>query len=139
MPGAAWVVEPGTVALKGTSVADNFDGTTLGAGWTPTPWGANPGSAAVSGGSLTVNNAHVNDGQPHGDYQPGKVLEFRATFGAMPFQHIGLGDTFSDAPWAMFSTGVGDADLPVGLYARTRNATAGVFNNTRLDTTVSTP
>ncbi len=88
----------------------------------------------MSGGSLTVNGAHVNDG--HGrtaTISLERCMEFRATFGAVPFQHIGLGDTFSDAPWAMFSTGVGDADLPVGLYARTRNATAGAFNNTRLD------
>ena len=126
IPASAWTVEPGSVALKGTSVADNFDGTTLGAPpvglhpWTVTSWDAMaPGSATVASGSLNVNGAHVNDDVAHGDYATGKVMEFRATFAAVPFQHIGLGDTFAEAPWAMFSTGNG-TDLPTGLYARTR-------------------
>jgi len=126
IPASAWTVEPGSVALKGTSVADNFDGTALGAPpvglhpWKPESWDPmNPGSWIVSGGTLTVNGAHVNDDVAHGDYATGKVMAFRATFGAVPFQNVGLGDTFFDAPWAMFSTGNG-TDLPTGLYARTR-------------------
>ena len=34
-----------------------------------------------------------------------QTLEFRATFGGDQYQHIGLGNTFGDGPWAMFSTG----------------------------------
>jgi hypothetical protein len=143
IPASAWTVEPGSVTLQGTSVADNFDGTaTLGttpqAGsppvglhpWTATSWPGGTGSATVSGGSLTVNGARVN-GDGAADYQTGKVLEFRATFGAVPSQNVGFGDTFDNAPWAMFSTGNG-TDLPAGLYARTRN-TAGAALDTRLD------
>lgn len=132
IPSSAWTVEPGSVALKGTSVADNFDGTaTLGStapsAYSPpvgNPWFAYPwdgtGSATVGGGSLTVNGARVSDDHGVGDYDPGKVLEFRATFAAAtPNQNIGLGNNFNEAPWAMFSTGNGDTTLPTGLYART--------------------
>jgi hypothetical protein len=123
IPGSAWTVEPGSVALKGGSVADNFDGTTLGPvvgnPWTVTPWDAT-GSATVGGGSLTVNGAHVNDNHGAGDYASGKVLEFRATFAAAtPSQNVGLGNTFNEAPWAMFGTG--GSGLATGLYARTRD------------------
>jgi hypothetical protein len=137
MPGSAWTVEPGSVALKGTSVADNFDAS-LGMPpvgihpWTVTQWDGTTGSATVGGGSVTANGVHVNDDREHGDYTAGKRLEFRATFGAVPFQHVGLGDTFSGAPWAMFSTG-NDTSLPPGLYARTLNL-AGTATDTRLDT-----
>jgi uncharacterized membrane protein YgcG len=127
IPANAWTVEPGSVALKGGSVADNFDGTTLGQPpvapdnhpWTVTQWDGATGTATVGGGSVTVNGVHVNDNVAHGDYATGKVMEFRATFAAAPSQNIGLGDTFNEAPWAMFSTGNG-TDLPTGLYARTR-------------------
>jgi uncharacterized membrane protein YgcG len=125
VPDSAWIVEPGSVALKGTSVADNFDGTTLGPvvgnPWTVTSWDmVNPGSATPSGGILTVNGAHVNDNHGAGDYAFGKVLEFRATFApATPSQNVGVGNTFNEAPWAMFGTGGGS--LATGLYARTRD------------------
>jgi hypothetical protein len=124
IPANAWVVEPGGIALKGGSIADNFDGTALGAPpvglhpWTATQWDGATGSATVSGGSLTVNGDHVN-GDGGADYQPGKVLEFWATFASAPQQNVGFGDTFNNAPWAMFSTGnPGDQ---FGLYARTRD------------------
>ena len=41
-----------------------------------------------------------------------KILEFRASFGGDGFQNVGFGDTFADAPWAMFSAG--DPSLPRG-------------------------
>jgi uncharacterized membrane protein YgcG len=139
----AWVVEPGSVGLKGTTVADNFDGTaTIGATpqagsppvglhpWIATSWPGGTGTATVSGGSVTVNGARVN-GDGAADYQAGKALDFRATFAAVPFQNVGLGDTFENPPWAMFSTGGGD--LATGLWARTKN-TAGAVKDTRLDT-----
>jgi uncharacterized membrane protein YgcG len=134
IPATAWTVEPGSVALKGGSVADNFDGTTLGAPPVgPHPWVATPlsgGSATVSGGSLTVDGARVN-GDGAADYQAGKTLEFRGTFAAASFQNVGLGDTLVNAPWAIFSTGGGD--LATGLWARTKN-TAGAVKDTRIDT-----
>jgi hypothetical protein len=134
IPGNAWTVEPGSVALKGGTVADNFDGSIPG----PPPVGPHPwvvalspgGSATVSGGSLTVNGARVN-GDGAADYQAGKTLEFRGTFAAAPFQNVGLGDTLDNAPWAIFSTGGGD--LATGLWARTKN-TAGAVKDTRIDT-----
>ena len=51
---------------------------------------------------------------------------------AMPFQHVGLGDTFADAPWAMFSTGVGEADLPAAS-TRARGTRRRAFSNTPRD------
>ena len=115
IPASAWTVEPGSVALKGASVADNFDGTTLGVLRSASPLDRDvvgrddPGSATVAGVASRQRRARQRDGA--GDYPTGKVMEFRATFAAVPFQHVGLGDTFADAPWAMFSTGNG-TDLP---------------------------
>ena len=128
IPASAWTVEPGAVALKGTTVADNFDGTTLGQPpvapdnhpWAATQWTAPAGAATVGGGSVTADGVHVNDTQGHGDYSAGKVLEFRATFGpngSAGSQNVGFGDTFLEAPWAMFSTGDGTG---TGLFARSR-------------------
>jgi hypothetical protein len=146
VPGTAWIVEPGTVALRHTTVADNFDGTTLGPPvglpWAATLWDP-AGSASVSGGSVTVNGARVSDAHVNGSdfYDPGKVLEFRATF-TEPFENVGLGDTFGDdGPWAMFSTGGGS--LPFGLYARTRDVDTGtgtrVFHDTLLTDSPTVP
>jgi hypothetical protein len=95
-------------------VAEEFDGTALPSDWTVTPWAAG-GDATVTGGVLTVDGARVN---PPTLYEPGRSLDFTATFTSDPFQHVGFGNTFDDAPWAMFSTGNGGS-LPVGLYART--------------------
>lgn len=131
-----WVVEPGSVRPKPTgptSIADTFDA--LGSPWTATPWGT--GGTAAASGSLTVDGEHVNDGNPAPTYTSPQTLVFRATFGdalnpIVPFQNVGLGNTYNDPPWAMFSTGGGPlADgitpLPVGFYARTRSA-AGETN-----------
>ena len=76
--------------------------------------GAAGGTATVAGGTLTVDGARAN---PTALYDAGRSLDFAATFTADPFQHVGFGETFEDAPWAMFSTGGGA--LAVGLYART--------------------
>jgi hypothetical protein len=105
------VVPPDDLALAQVfDISEDFPGTSLPAGWEMAEW--NPGgSATVGGGVLTVDGARAN---PTGLYDPGRSLDFAATFTADPFQHVGFGSTFADAPWAMFSTGSGGA-----LFART--------------------
>jgi hypothetical protein len=97
-------------------VAEEFGGSALPAGWTPTSWGTG-GTATVGGGSVTVDGARANGADLYG---PDRALEFVARFGGEAFQHVGFGAAFEDAPWAMFSTGGGA--LSVGLYARTWGA-----------------
>ena len=76
-----WVVEPSSVRPKPTSptsITDNFD--VLGPPWTATLWGAG-GTAAASGGSLTVDGYHVDDGTPTPTFTAPQTLVFQATFG----------------------------------------------------------
>ena len=54
-------------------------------------------------------------------FEPGRSLEFVATFGGATFQHAGFGETFEAAPWAMFSTSSGG-----GLFARTNSGSASL-------------
>jgi hypothetical protein len=110
------VVSPGDLALSPDfDIFEDFDGTLLPPGWEGPPWvPPGTGSATVAGGALTVDGARAN---PTGFYTAGRSLDFAATFTADPFQHVGFGQAFEDAPWAMFSTGGGA--LAVGLYART--------------------
>ena len=90
---------------------------------------AGTGTGTVAAGALTVDGARVNADPT---YAPGRVLEFRATFGSAEFQHVGLGTDFNGGPWAMFSTGGGT--LPTGLWARTLSAaTGGTTVDTRID------
>ena len=49
-------------------------------------------------------------------FGPGATVEFAATFGADPFQHVGFATDLIAAPFAIFSTG--NQTLPAGLYAR---------------------
>jgi hypothetical protein len=51
----------------------------------------------------------------------GRSLEFVATFSGSPFQHVGFGETYEAAPWAMFSTFGGGS-----LYARTSSGGASL-------------
>ncbi len=99
-------VGDGEVALA-AAVASEFEGTALPAGWSGTAWEAG-GSAGVSGGVLGVNGARAGTDAVFG---PGRALEFSATFQAAPFQHVGFGDTFEGAPWAIFSTGTAGTSL----------------------------
>lgn len=131
-----WAVEPGAVRLKGAAAAENFDGTTLPTTLAATAWptgqnGMNVGgNAAVSGGQLIVDGAHVNDINATPMFQAPQTLEFRATFGSNEYQHIGFADTFGTEtePWAMFSTGGGVVSQ--GLYARTSVGNGGAVANT---------
>jgi hypothetical protein len=116
---STWTVEPGSLRLKRSTLSENFDGSALPGELAVTAWQSG-GQAIVAGGSLTVLGARVTDVSPSPTYAA-QSLEFRATFGGDGFQNVGFGNTFEDAPWAMFSTGnaPGDPSLPEGLYART--------------------
>jgi uncharacterized cupredoxin-like copper-binding protein len=123
-PASTWAVEPaGVLRLKRAAMAENFDGNGLPTGLIATPWSAGSGSGTVAGGTLTVDGAHVNDGNPTPTFGA-QTLEFRANFGDAAYQHVGFGDTFGDGPWAMFSTG-GTSPVTT-LYARALAAAGGV-------------
>jgi hypothetical protein len=108
------VVPPDDLALSPVvDIVEDFDGDALPAGWESALWNPPAGSVTVAGGVLTVDGARANTTQ---FYDAGRSLDFAATFTADPFQHVGFGNTFEAAPWAMFSTGGGA--LAVGLYAR---------------------
>ena len=117
---STWTVEPGSLRLKRSTLNENFDGSALPSELAATAWQSG-GQAIVAGGSLTVLGARVTDVNASPTYSAPQSLEFRATFGGDGFQNVGFGNTFEDAPWAMFSTGnaPGDPSLPAGLYART--------------------
>ena len=95
------------------TLAAEFSGTALPAGWSGATWGAG-GGASVSGGSLVVDGARAVTDLP--GFGPGRSLEFVATFGAAQFQHVGLvSDFYSEPPWILVSTR-GTTDT---LFART--------------------
>jgi hypothetical protein len=101
------------VILRPATVSD-FSGTQLPAGWSATPWQIG-GGATVSGGLLRVDGARAGTDALRGV----GTLEFGAIFGADPYQHVGVGLTLNEAPWAIFSTGAGGGQL----WARTHNGT----------------
>lgn len=114
-----WAVEPGTVALTRSTINESFDSDNP-ALWSP--FNAAPfdgGTATVAGGTLTVDGARATSVDPPSLTAP-QTLEFSATLGAQAYEHVGLGDTFQDGPWAMFSTG--GLGMSPGLYARTLSA-----------------
>ena len=117
--GAGYNIEPlgdGAVTLA-PGFGSDFSGTSLPAGWSACSWsdtGCNPpGNAVAAGGLLTVDGSRVG---ADASFLPDRSLEFVAKFSSDAFQHVGLGDTFSGPPYAMFSTNTGG-----GLYARTSN------------------
>jgi hypothetical protein len=57
-----------------------------------------------------------------GLYGPGSAIEFTATFGRAPFQHIGFGTDFDQEPWAFISTG-STSDT---LFARTKSGSGTI-------------
>ena len=58
------------------------------------PWNTG-GSATVADGLLTVDGARANTTSL---YDSNRSLDFAATFTADPFQHVGFGNDFDDAP-----------------------------------------
>ncbi|HJT30677.1 MAG TPA: N,N-dimethylformamidase beta subunit family domain-containing protein [Pirellulales bacterium] len=99
----------GEVMLAPTAGAE-FSGSSLASGWAVL-YTQNGGTATVSGGLLTVNNAHVGT---NALYSPGRSLEFEANFDGTKYQHVGFGVDYFNAPWAIFSTGANGG----ALYAR---------------------
>jgi hypothetical protein len=136
-PTGTWAVEPGSVRLKLGAAAENFDAG-IPAGYSGTAWpmgqgGAQTGgNASVTGGALTVDGAHFNDTSPAPTFSAPQTMEFRATLGSDEYQNIGLGDTFNDGPWAMFSTGPTTA-TPGTFFARTMAVAGG----TPVDTAIA--
>jgi hypothetical protein len=122
------VRSPGSVELA-RKLETTFDGAgpALPTGWTSTAWtvppsnGTGNGTSTVGGGAVTVDGARLDSGVTAG---PGSSLQFTATFGTAPFQHVGFATDFNVEPWAMFSTG-SDA---TAIYARTTNGTTATTN-----------
>ena len=92
------------------AAGSEFSGTTLPTGWTSSIW-ASGGSVSVAGGKMSVGAAEANTTAL---YNPGRSLEFTATFSGGAYQHIGFATDLNSPPWAIFSTKTGGA-----LWART--------------------
>jgi Glycosyl hydrolases family 16 len=98
-------------------VGAEFTGTALPAGWTTTPWSAG-GTASVAVGMLTVDGARAGTTAL---FKRGRSVEFVTTFSGQAYQHVGFGVTFSQAPWAIFSTSGGGQ-----LYAWTKTSSSSM-------------
>ncbi len=94
----------GEVILKPAEGQEFSAGPGLPAGWGSQTWesqgGGAGGSATVAGGALHVDGAFAGT---NSTFAAGHSLDFEATFGAAPFQHVAFTDNFTSA-WAMFST-----------------------------------
>ena len=110
-------IASGSVKLK-RGVLEDFAGAALPTGMTWTAWAPPAGHRHRRRAAIWSSTALVWSTTRRGPRRG--CCEFRATFGAAAFQHIGFGDTFESAPWAMFSTG---GTTPVALYARTNTGT----------------
>ena len=85
--------------LKPTEGSE-FSGSSLPTGWESGAWPSG-GGATVSGGLLHVDGGFARTTATYGS---GRALEFRATFGGQPNQHVGLGVDMNNSPnWAIFS------------------------------------
>jgi len=99
------------------AVGVEFDGSALPVGWSAVSWGGAT-TIDVSGGALNIDGARASTDAL---FAPARSVEFSATFSGAPYEHVGFGLTFNETPWAIFSSGAGDA-----LYARTNNGVAAV-------------
>jgi len=105
--------DDGELALAATR-AEDFEAPGLPSGWSSAPWDAG-GAASVVGGSLVVDGTlFATDAY----YEPGRALEFVATFGAGLYQHVGFGTDLNGAPFVLISTG----NTNTTLFARTVDA-----------------
>ena len=117
--------DDGEVILAPT-VGAEFSGSALPADWESSLWTPPNGSATVAGGVLTLDGALARTTTTQA---ADSSLEFVATFGAAPFQHVGFGSTnmtFNEEPWAIFSTGVAGTEL------QARTFVGGVFTDTSI-------
>ena len=105
-------IDNGEVTLQPT-VATEFSGTTLPAGWTTSPYGGGSPLTSVADGRLTVNDAAV--GTPvSAPLTAGTSVEFVATFSTNnPYQSVLLHSdpNFNSPPWAGFFLGSGGTQL----------------------------
>ena len=125
-PGGCYVAaSAGGEVLQGQTAGAEFFGSSLPAGWGSFLWCdkacadvvVSCGGFTVGGGALSVDRALVRTDANQG---PGRSLEFVATFGPNPHQHVGFGNigddcdanpTFDGGPFAVFSTGYNGTDL----------------------------
>jgi uncharacterized protein DUF4082/IPT/TIG domain-containing protein len=97
------------------AVGEDFSGDALPAGWFVTSWSGGSSGAIVTNGALIVDGARVGTDALFG---PSRSLEFQATFASgTPFQHVGFGNSYEDAPWAMFSTGASGTTIQARTWA----------------------
>ena len=99
------------------AAGSEFEGTTVPAGWSVATW-APGGAASFANGRAVVDGARISTDAM---LAPGQSIEFVATFSTDTFEHVGLGITFNETPWAMFSTAGGG-----GLYARTNDGVTAI-------------
>jgi hypothetical protein len=81
-------------------IGQEFEGSTLPAGWLTSAWGAG-GGATMSNGGLFADGAAA---YPSAFNAGPRVLEFSATFRPINNQGVGLSRDFSDYPLAAFTT-----------------------------------
>jgi hypothetical protein len=107
----AYVTQTGNGELiLAPTTGSEFSGSALPPDWSTFAW-VPGGGAYVAGGVLTIDGGRVG---PNVLYASGRSLEFNATFSGDAYQHVGLSVDFNSVPYAIFSTGPGNA-----LYART--------------------
>lgn len=82
------------------SVAGEFTGDTMPAGWSVEPW-VEGGTGTLEGGMLVLDGAKVASAPL---VLSPRSLEIAAVFAARPDQLAGLGVDFVQEPWVMFST-----------------------------------
>ncbi len=105
-------VGDGALSLGGPATYDFEVGPSLPAGLTATPWTAG-GTATVAGGLVSIDASIVRSDASYG---PGSSVDFVATLGTSPGQHIGFGTDLDTQPWAIFSSN------GTTLQARTKTA-----------------
>jgi hypothetical protein len=76
----------GEVSLKGSFTEEQFNGTTVPAGWNGGTWNAG-GTTTFAGGIATLNGTRI---YTTASFQPGASLEFSARYSLASFQNIGL-------------------------------------------------
>jgi hypothetical protein len=124
------VRSPGSVELART-LEERFDGAP--AGWTSTVWSTlTTRPPTVANGSLVVDGERADSGVAAG---LGSTMEFRATFGTDPHQHVGFATDFDKEAWAVFSTGSSGGLLK----ARVFDGTAVVASNDLVGLDASVP
>ena len=105
----------GAVA-SGTRPVEDFDGSGLPPSYQAgTPWTSREGRRRSAAARSSVDGAPARSTATFG---PGASVEFVATFGGAPSQHIGFGTDLVDQPWAFFSTSAHTGTL----FARTKSA-----------------